>query len=129
LERGMEAYPGQPTVSDLENVYRYRDIERATRLIGVTGFDDRSYATTALLNAALAHLALPARCLPLGVGSARLFRKVMEAVKLAGVVVDEEHQRALLEVAAEVDPAAKEAQAIDLLLHKNDKWLGYNTLC
>src|SRR5213076_1348408 len=27
LERGMEAYPGQPTVSDLETIYRLGDIE------------------------------------------------------------------------------------------------------
>ena len=57
----------------------------------------------AALNAAFAHCNLPARCLPLGVGSMRLFRKVMEAVKLAAVVVDEEHQHAILEIAAERD--------------------------
>lgn len=37
LERGMEAYPGQPTVEDLETIYRLKDIEKSTRLIGVTG--------------------------------------------------------------------------------------------
>src|ERR1043165_2709490 len=74
LERGMEAYPGQPTVNDLVDVYHYRSIGRATRLIGVTGFGVRERGTAAALNAAFAHLQLPARCLPLGVGSVRLFR-------------------------------------------------------
>src|SRR5712691_8999936 len=45
LERGMEAYPGQPTVHDLETVYHYRAVERGTRLIGVTGFGEREYLT------------------------------------------------------------------------------------
>src|SRR5215831_905693 len=60
LERGMEAYPGQPTIRDLQAVYHYRAIDRSTRLIGVTGFGDREYATVAVLNAAFAHLGLPA---------------------------------------------------------------------
>src|SRR6185503_15622305 len=42
LEKGMEAYPGQPTARDLDGVYHYHDITRTTRLIGVTGFDTQS---------------------------------------------------------------------------------------
>jgi 3-dehydroquinate dehydratase/shikimate dehydrogenase len=127
LERGMEAYPGQPTVHDLKAVYHFPAIERNTRLIGVTGFGESEYATAAVLNAALAHLKMPARCLPMGVGSMRLFRKLMDAVKLAAVVIDPEHRAAMVEYAAEVDPAGREAGAIDLLLNKGDKWHGYNT--
>src|SRR5262249_24947325 len=103
LERGMEAYPGQPTISDLEAIYHYGNIERSTRFIGVTGFSEREESAIAVLNAALAHLGLPARCLPLGVGSTRLFRKVIEAVKLAAVVVDDAHQHSFLEIATELD--------------------------
>src|SRR5262245_61169793 len=108
LERGMEAYPGQPTVTDLREVYRYPEIEKSTRLIGVTGFGERDYATVAALNAALAHAKYSARCLPLGVGSVKVFRKVMEAVKLAGVVIDEGHRRELHELAEELDASAEE---------------------
>jgi len=80
------------------------------------------------LNAALAHLKLPARCLPLGVGDLGIFRKVMEATKLAAVVVDPEHRQQLLEVAEDVEPLAQDATSADLLLHKDGKWRGYNTL-
>jgi 3-dehydroquinate dehydratase/shikimate dehydrogenase len=128
LERGMEAYPGQPTVHDLETVYHYRAIERGTRLVGVTGFGEREYATVAALNGAMANLGLPARCLPLGVGDMRLFRKVMEAVKLAGVVVSAEHQESVLEIATQLQPSAQQARAADLLLHKDEHWHGYHTL-
>jgi 3-dehydroquinate dehydratase/shikimate dehydrogenase len=129
LERGMEAYPGQPTVADLHRIYHYKSIEHGTRLIGVTGFGERERATVAVLNAALAHLQLPARCLPLGVGSVRLLRKIAEAVKLGAVVVDGEHQQAILKITAELHPTAADAQAADLLLYKGDnKWHGYHTL-
>src|SRR5262249_45073885 len=56
LERGMEAYPEQPTVHDLETIYHYRSIERGTRLVGVTGSTEQATATIAGLNAALAQI-------------------------------------------------------------------------
>src|SRR5215469_2003177 len=115
LERGMEAYPGQPTVSDLERVYHYRSIQRSTRLIGVTGFGEHERATIAALNAAFAYLQLSARCLPLGVGNIRLFGKVIEAVKLAGAVIDAEHRRSILQIAAEREPSAARTGEADLI--------------
>jgi 3-dehydroquinate dehydratase/shikimate dehydrogenase len=128
LGKGMETYPGQPTVSELNDVYHYRAIDRSTRLIGVTSFGLREQATVAILNAVFAHHGLPVRCLPLGVGSVGLFRKVMDAVHLGGVVVDAEHQTTILGIAAELDAAAQEAKAIDLLLPTDNGWCGCNTL-
>jgi 3-dehydroquinate dehydratase/shikimate dehydrogenase len=128
LEKGMETYPGQPTVRELNEVYHYPAIGRTTRLLGVTGFGPREFVTLAMLNAVLAHHGLPIRCLPLGVGSVPLFRKVMDAVHLAGVVVDAEHQSTVLGIATDLEPAAQEAQAVDLLLPEGKSWRGYNTL-
>jgi 3-dehydroquinate dehydratase/shikimate dehydrogenase len=129
LEKGMETYPGQHSVRELEEVYHYRAIERGTRLIGVTGFGAAEYATLSGLNAGLAELKLPARCLPLGVGDMGVFRKVIDAVRLAALVVDDAHRSAIMEVATDAEPLAKEAEAADVLLHKQDRWHAYNTLC
>jgi 3-dehydroquinate dehydratase/shikimate dehydrogenase len=129
LERGMEAWPGQPTVEDLNQVYHYPAFERGTRLIGVTGFGEAEVAAVASFNGALAHLNLQARCLPMGVGSVRLFRKVVEAVKLAGVVIDPEHQSLILDIVSERHPSAQQAQAADVILWKDNKWHGYHTGC
>jgi 3-dehydroquinate dehydratase/shikimate dehydrogenase len=128
LERGMEAFPGQATVSDLNEVYHYPSISRATRLIGVTGFGEREHHTVAAMNAVLSHLQLPARCLPLGVGSVRLFRKIMEAVKLAGVIVDSSHHEAVLEIATEQHATAQVAKSADVLLQKEEGWAAYHTV-
>jgi 3-dehydroquinate dehydratase/shikimate dehydrogenase len=128
LGKGMETYPGQPTVHELNEVYHYPAISRSTRLIGVTGFGRREYVSLALLNRALAHHGLPARCLTLGVGSVALFRKVMDAVRLGGVVVDAEHQTTLLGIATELEATAQEAQAVDLLLPTANGWRGCYTL-
>ncbi len=129
LERGMEAYPGQATIADLRAVYHYDQIGKGTRFIGVTGFGPREYAAVAALNAAFAHAQLPARCLPMGVGNVKLFRKVMDAVKLAGVVVDEAHQHQLVGIAGELHSSAEQTRTADLLLSKDEQWKAYNMAC
>ncbi len=124
LERGMEAYPGQPTVEDLESIYRLKDIEKTTRFIGVTGLSEREQMTVAALNAAFAHHEMAFRCLPMAVGKVKIFKRIMEAAKLAGVVIDPEHQSEILEIQPELHGLAKETQAVDVLIHKNEAWHG-----
>jgi 3-dehydroquinate dehydratase/shikimate dehydrogenase len=128
LERGMESYPGQPTIRDLEEIYHYRAIDRKTRFIGVTGFSPLEFATTALLNGTLAHLNVNARCLPLLVDSIPLFRKIADAVHLAGVVVDEPHKGDIVAIASELERPVERSRAADLLLHKESHWAGYQTI-
>lgn len=127
LERGMETYPDQPTVSDLENIYHYRAISRSTRLVGVTGFGPLEQATIAALNAAFAVRTLPARCLPLGVGNLRVFRKVLEATKLTAAVIDPEHRQAILEIATDSAPSAQGSKSADVLLRKENHWQAHDT--
>jgi 3-dehydroquinate dehydratase/shikimate dehydrogenase len=129
LERGMEAYPDQPTVRDLCEVYHYPQVERGTRLVGVTGFGKREYVTVGAVNAALGHLGLTARCLPLGIGELPMFRRIMDAVHLGGVLVDIGHQATILQIATDLEASAKEAGFADLLLRKSEKRIAYNALC
>lgn len=129
LERGMEAYPGQPTVDDLGEIYHFRAIGKATRLVGVTGFSEQAQITAAALNAAFAHENLAVRCLPLAVGELKIFRKIIDAAKLAAVVVDPEHQSALVEIGAELHGAAKQTRAVDVLLRKDEAWHGVHVSC
>jgi 3-dehydroquinate dehydratase/shikimate dehydrogenase len=124
LERGMEAYPGQATLADLGEVYRFRDIGKGTHLVGVTGFTEQAQLTAAALNAVFAHEGLAVRCLPLGVGDLHVFRKMIDAARLVAVVIAPEQQSAMVEVADELHGGAKQAHAVDLLVHKNDTWHG-----
>ncbi|MBI1833045.1 MAG: type I 3-dehydroquinate dehydratase, partial [Planctomycetes bacterium] len=127
LERGLEAYPGQPTVEDFRDIYRLQDIQKTTRLIGVTGFSERDQITVATLNAAFAHHNLAFRCLPMAIGNMKIFKKIMEAVKLAGAVIDPENQANIVEIQPELHGLAKDTQAVDVLVHKNETWHGMHT--
>ena len=127
LEKGMEAYPGQPSIRELRDIYHYDTIEKSTRFLGVTGFGEQETAKVAAFNALLAQQKSPLRCLPLGLGSLPIFRKVMDAVKLAGVVVDLEHQEAVVSLASKLEPEAETARAVDLLIPGEQGWVGHNT--
>lgn len=129
LERGMEAYPGQATVHDLTTIYRIGDIDRNTRFVAVTGFGAMELCTAAALNAALVHAQMPFRCLPMGVGNVKLFRKVMDAVKLGAAVIDTEHQAQIVDIGAELHGMAKQTKAADLLIYKGEVWHAFHNAC
>ena len=127
LERGAEAYPGQPTVRDLEEIYHYRDIRKSTRFVGVTGLGEREFLTAGLLNTAFAALELPHRVLPLQVGNLKLFRRVIDAVRLQGVTMEEDCYEKVHEAAFLDETARPPVQAADLLLPGGETgWVGSN---
>jgi 3-dehydroquinate dehydratase/shikimate dehydrogenase len=126
LERGMEAYPGQPTVDDLNQIYRVGDIHKSTKFLGVIGQGPRELARIACLNAAFAALDTSLRCLPLEVGNPRIFRKLIDVVKLQAVVVDDASQGPLLELDIELHGTARKTKAFDLIVPKDDGLHGFH---
>lgn len=128
LERGMEAYPGQPTVADLVDVYRYRDVGKKTRFVGVTGDGERPRLAAGLLNAAFAHAGLPHRTLPIQMGNRKLFRKIADAVRLQSVFLDESAYEGLHEIARLDESARGPVLAADGLAPADDEWVAFNAL-
>lgn len=129
LEKGMESFAGQPTIRELQDVYRYRDIGKTTRFVGVTGLGEREFLTTGLMNAAFAHLNLPHRVLPLQVGNLKLFRKVIDIVKMQGATMDDAQYERLHEAAFLDETAKAPVQAGDMLLPDGAQgWIGSNAV-
>ncbi len=129
LERGAETYPGQPTVRELNEIYHYRDVGKSTRFVGVTGVGERELLTTGLLNAAFAHAALPHRVLPLQVGNPKLFRKVIDAVRLQGATMEADTYEKVHETAFFDETARAPVQAADLIVPGGDTgWTATNTV-
>jgi 3-dehydroquinate dehydratase / shikimate dehydrogenase len=128
LEKGMEAYPGQPTVSELVDEYRYREIGKKTRFVGVVGTGPRSHRAAGLLNAAFALLDMPHRALPMAIGNRRHFRRIAAAVRLQGVFLDEDNYEGLHEVGMLDDTARAPVLAGDFLAPADDGWAASNLL-
>jgi 3-dehydroquinate dehydratase/shikimate dehydrogenase len=129
LERGSEAFAGQPTISDLVEIYRYRDIAKSTRFFGVTGLGEREFLAAGLMNAAFAHLGTPHRVLPMQIGNLKLFRKVIDAVKIQGVSVEDAFIDHVHEAATYDDSSRPPVQGADVMLpNEEGGWTGSNTL-
>jgi 3-dehydroquinate dehydratase/shikimate dehydrogenase len=128
LEKGMEAYEGQPTVGDLDEIYRYRDIGKKTRFVGVTGTGEQSKVAAGLLNAAFVHLDWPHRALPVQMSNRKMFRKIADAVRLQGVFLQEDEYEGNHEIAMLDESAHSPVLAADGLVPVQDGWSAFNSV-
>jgi 3-dehydroquinate dehydratase/shikimate dehydrogenase len=128
LERGREAYPGQPTVQDLTDIYRFADVGKKTRFVGVTGEGERSRLAAGLLNVAFAHAGLPHHALPVPIGNRRLFRKIADAVRLQSVLLDVPDYDVAHEFGRLDESARAPVAAADGLAPTENEWVGFNAL-
>jgi 3-dehydroquinate dehydratase/shikimate dehydrogenase len=128
LEKGMEAFPGQPTVGDLDTLYRWREVGPKTRFIGLAGFNATSVATARVLNAAFDKLDMNTRCLPFDFKTTDQLAKMLDILKVPAVIATPEFGRAILPLAQHFDDIAKQAQYADLLLKQPEGWTAYNLL-
>ena len=128
LEKGMEAFDGQATVFELEDVYHLRDINRQTGFVAIAGFGESQTVTTRVLNAAFRAQNLNVRCLPLVPGNVQMLKKMLDALKIRAIIISGGFGRAMLPLAEKIDEHDRESEYVDLLLHRDDGWYGYNTL-
>ena len=128
LEKGMEAFPGQPTVGELDDLYRWRQVGPKTRFIGVAGFNEMELATVKVLNAAFDQLDMNTRCLPFDFKSMDQLPKMLDILKVPAVIATAGHGKRLLSMATPADDSTKHAGYADLLLKQPEGWQAYNVM-
>lgn len=128
LEKGMEVFPGQATAQEMDEIYRWREIDSQTRFVAVCGFSHDQTTVLRILNAAFAHESLPLRCLPFLLDNLDNFEKLFDILKISAVFPDSRLGGKILAVAKPGDDSVKASQFADLILHKKEGWQGYNCL-
>ncbi|REJ89080.1 MAG: type I 3-dehydroquinate dehydratase [Planctomycetota bacterium] len=129
LERGMEAFEGQATVFELDEVYHWRDIDKSTTFVAVAGFGDSQTMTTRVLNAGFTHLGMNVRCLPIEIGEIGQLRKMLDALKVRAIIAGSGMGTRLHALADEVDESDPRSGYTDLLLKRSSgQWRGYNSI-
>ncbi len=126
LEKGMEVYPGQPTVSDLEDVYDYTHIDPKTRFIGVVGLGAAEAQTARVINAGLQQLGVNRRCLPLVLDDGKKAAKMLESLKITSLFLGDEQAADGREFPARQEEAVERSGFADTLYHETDGWHAYN---
>jgi 3-dehydroquinate dehydratase/shikimate dehydrogenase len=127
LEKGLEAHPGQATVSELDEVYCWRDIGPQTKFIAVTGFGPSETSMVRALNAGFAHHQLNIRCLPLDIGLSDKVAQMLGTLQITVLLANPQLCERVLNLAETIDESARHAQYADLLVKQADGWNAYNT--
>lgn len=126
LERGLEAYPGQQTITEFEEQYHWRAIGPQTKLVAVAGFGPDQQVILGALNSGFAAHGLNARCLPLDLGISDKLPQMLEQLHLNVLVCNPALGERALNLASVVEESAKKAQYADLLIRQSDGWHAFN---
>jgi len=128
LEKGMEAYPGQPTIRELDDIYRWRDINAKTRFAGVCGFGAPETKTIQVFNAGFDEWSLNGRCLPLAWGRLDRFGPMLDALKIRSLIVSPALGPQLCSFADTSEDAVRDSGDCDLLVWREGAWQAFNTV-
>lgn len=127
LEKGMEAYPNQPTVWELHDIYGIDGIETGTRFVGVTGIGRTEPQFIQAINTAFQSVGANLRCLPLTLKSVERLEKMLGILKVQAMIIGPHEGSRIRPFAAHVEPSAEKTGYTDLLLNQSNGWNGYNT--
>ncbi|KAK8946981.1 hypothetical protein KSP39_PZI007122 [Platanthera zijinensis] len=129
LSTGKESAPGQPTLSDLLDVYNIRQITADTKVFGIVGKPVRHSKSPILHNTAFRSVGFDAVYLPLLVDDFYSFINAYSSPDFTGFSITMPHKEAALACSDEVDPIAKFIGAVNTLVKRpsDGKLIGYNT--
>jgi 3-dehydroquinate dehydratase/shikimate dehydrogenase len=134
LRRGAESAAGQPTVAELRDLYRVKQLSRAGEVFGVIGNPVGHSRSPLMHNAALKALNRDGVYLPLEVddvgsfvcGFAHPKTRILDW-NLRGLSVTIPHKLAIIPYLDFVDATARGVGAVNTVVVEGDELLGYNT--
>lgn len=128
LEKGMEAFPGQPTVGDLDDIYRWREIGPRTRFFGIAGTGPFEQHLSRVLNTAFQSLNQDTRCLPFDIKSMDSFAKRLDILKIPAVIATPNAYHELFRLADKSDDVAQQSGHADLFIKQAEGWQAHNLI-
>lgn len=126
LEKGMEAFPDQTTVQELDDIYGWREIDKSTAFIGVVGMGGSEIITTQCFNRVFRRLKLPVRSLPLMSQDFGQLKSMLNSLKINAVVTSRDLGDQMVAMADDLEESARLSQYSDLLLYKKESWQAWN---
>ncbi len=134
LRRGAESASGQPTVSELRDLYRVNKLTKDSLVLGVMGNPVGHSRSPLIHNTALAALGIDGVYLPFEVDDAGEFVRdfVRPATKkmdwrLRGLSLTIPHKLAIMPHLDVIDPTAQRIGAINTVVVEGNELHGYNT--
>ena len=119
--------PGQLTLAEMRDVYRFRRVVRTTKLIGIVGYPVGHSLSPNIHNRAFAALGLDFVYLKLPTPDLKDFFENARAIGIEGFSVTIPHKTAVIPFLDELTPEAREAGAVNTVSLRGGKWAGDNT--
>lgn len=129
FSREREMAPGQLTLAQTRNLYRYNKNTKQTKVFGVIG-DPIAHSQSPLVhNAGFRRIGMDAVYLPLRIPEDHLLESLREYQKLdiSGYSVTIPHKQAVMEFADEPDAKCSRVGAANTLYLRDGKWHATNT--
>jgi 3-dehydroquinate dehydratase/shikimate dehydrogenase len=119
--------PGQLTISEMNDVYRFRRASRTTKLVGIVGNPVSHSLSPNLHNRAFEALHLDFIYLKFRTPDVKDFFANAREIGIEGFSVTIPHKAAVIPFLDELTPEAREAGAVNTVSSRDGKWIGDNT--
>lgn len=134
LQRGAESAPGQPTVGDLNQLYRAKQLTPASQVFGVIGQPIGHSRSPLIHNPALLAAGIDGVYLPLEVDDTASFIRDFVHPQtrqlnwnLRGLSVTIPHKLSVMPLLDEMDATAQAIGAVNTIVVETNRLLGFNT--
>ncbi|KAM7463037.1 hypothetical protein LguiA_031158 [Lonicera macranthoides] len=129
LESGIVSAPGQPTITDLLNLYNFRQLGPDTKVFGIIGKPVGHSKSPVLYNEAFRSVGFNGVYVHLLVDDIASFLNTYSSTDFAGFSCTIPHKESAVRCCDEVDPTAKSIGAVNCIIRRpNDgKLFGCNT--
>jgi 3-dehydroquinate dehydratase/shikimate dehydrogenase len=128
MAAGEETAPGQMTVDTLRSLYRFEEIDAATRVYGVVGHPIAHSLSPLMLNTAFRRERINAVFLPLETAKIADLLTLVERVPLAGLAVTMPLKQEILPSLARMDELSTRIGACNTIVRgPNGRLFGFNT--
>ncbi|MFQ5956870.1 MAG: shikimate dehydrogenase [Candidatus Brocadiales bacterium] len=130
LGEGKESAPGQLSVRELQDVYNFTKINRSTDIYGLIGNPVAHSMGPLLHNTCFREEKLNAVYLPFKVEDLPSFIngfKLLHSLNVRGYSVTIPHKEAILGLLDGLDPLARSIGAVNTVVNRDSKLVGYNT--
>jgi 3-dehydroquinate dehydratase/shikimate dehydrogenase len=123
------AAPAQIDPKELTELYRFREIEKTTRVFGLAGFPLKITYSPHIYNTAFSHEKIDAVYLPFPSDSLESFLHLAEEIELAGAAITIPYKEEVIPLLQDSSDDVRAARACNTLVRSasGNGWIGYNT--
>ncbi|MBI2647096.1 shikimate dehydrogenase [Candidatus Woesearchaeota archaeon] len=129
IEKGAESASAQLTLDELSNIYRIKKLNKNTKIFGLIGNPVEHSWSHIIHNTAFDKLNINAVYLKFRVDKLKEFIEYFKKLNIGGFSVTIPHKIDVMKYLDEIDKKAKEISAVNTIVVRNKKFVGYNTDC